>query len=68
MENTIKCEKLSFETFAEGQTVVNQANNIGRRYGKRKSANKVPKRVYKCPYCDFYHLTSQKHVKPQKRK
>jgi hypothetical protein len=55
--------KLSFETFAEAQKVVNTASRQkhhythGRRVNRRQ--NKKPKRVYKCLECGKYHLTSQ---------
>ncbi len=59
------CEKLSFESFDEAQKVVNKANKGNRHYinGKRVShrQTKKPKRVYKCPECCLYHLTSQKN-------
>jgi len=54
------CGKVSFDTFFEAQKVLNRLGNIGRVYGKtkRRHATKKPKRVYKCPDCGKYHLTS----------
>ena len=60
------CDKLSFDTFFEGQKVVNHAVNIGRRKN-RHLATKMPKRVYKCPDCGKYHLTSKKKENKIKR-
>ncbi|MDD4972476.1 MAG: hypothetical protein PHT07_23850 [Paludibacter sp.] len=60
------CEKLSFDTFFEGQKVVNNATNIGRRQNRHR-ATRVPKRVYKCPDCGKYHLTSKKKENKTKR-
>jgi hypothetical protein len=55
------CGKVAFETFYQAQKVLNRFGNIGRVYGKtkRNHATKKPKRVYKCPDCGKYHLTSQ---------
>jgi hypothetical protein len=55
------CGKVAFDTFFEAQKVLNRFGNIGRVYGKtkRRHATKKPKRVYKCPDCGKYHLTSQ---------
>jgi hypothetical protein len=61
------CEKLSYESFAEAQKVVNMANNSKRKYidGRRvnRNQNKKPKRAYKCEKCGLYHMTSQKNKK-----
>jgi hypothetical protein len=56
------CGKTSFDTFEQAQKVVNSFSKKGRAYGKsqRRMATKKPKRVYKCPYCGNYHLTSKK--------
>ena len=56
------CEKLNFETFAEAQKVVNKALSFGRTTIRRLNQKK-PKRVYHCPDCGMYHLTSQKKKK-----
>lgn len=56
----MSCDKLSFDTYSEAQTVINKANTWGRVTGKRRLQNKKPKRVYKCPDCGKYHLTSKK--------
>jgi len=55
------CGKVAFDTFFEAQKVLNRFGSIGRVYGKtkRRLATKKPKRVYKCPHCGKYHLTSQ---------
>jgi hypothetical protein len=57
----INCGKVAFDTFFEAQKVLNRLGSIGRVYGKtkRRLATKKPKRVYKCPDCGKYHLTSQ---------
>jgi hypothetical protein len=55
------CGKVTFDTFFDAKKVLNKLGNIGRAYGKtkRRLATKKPKRVYKCPNCGKYHLTSQ---------
>lgn len=52
------CDKLSFDTYFEGQKVVSNAKIV--RTKNRRRATKHPKRVYKCPDCGKYHLTSKK--------
>jgi len=59
------CDKLEFDSFFEGQKVVNVAQRIGRRTNRHR-ATKHPKRVYKCPDCGKYHLTSKKKVNKTK--
>lgn len=56
------CGKTTFETFDAAQKVINSFASKGRAYGKskRRFATKKPKRVYKCPDCGKYHLTSKK--------
>jgi hypothetical protein len=58
------CEKLSFDTYAEAQHIVNIAHNQNKRtmYGKRRinrRQKQKPRRVYKCETCGKYHLTSK---------
>lgn len=55
------CEKNTYKSYAEAQTVVNKANKQGRAYSPKAKHNRkpVPKRVYKCELCGLYHLTSQ---------
>lgn len=60
------CEKLSFDSFSEGQKVVNKALSWGRG-NRRRQNSKKPKRVYKCPECGMYHLTSKKKLNKTKR-
>lgn len=59
------CEKIGYNTYAEAKKVVNNAQKIG-RVKHRNLSNKRPKRVYKCPLCGLYHLTSKK--RPNKTK
>lgn len=50
------CEKEQY-TKKQAQTVLNQMRNnpkIARGIPKR------PERVYRCPNCNYYHLTSKK--------
>ena len=58
------CGKVTFDSFFDAKKVLNRLGNIGRAYGKtkRRLATKKPKRVYKCPFCGKYHLTSQKKI------
>jgi len=60
------CDKLSFDTFFEGQKVVNSAMSMGRRKNRHR-ATKKPKRVYFCSDCGKYHLTSKKKENKTKR-
>jgi len=60
------CEKLSFDSFYDGQKVVNVATSIGRKQNRHR-ATKKPKRVYLCPECGKYHLTSKKKENKTKR-
>lgn len=57
----MECNKITFSSYKEAQTVVNNAHKHkyirGKRINKKKS--KIPQRVYKCNFCGFYHLTSQ---------
>lgn len=57
------CDKTTYETFAEAQTVVNKAENGNRFYkhGKRYNHRQTykPKRAYRCERCGKYHLTSR---------
>lgn len=58
------CNKIGYETFEEAKHVVNYANKMGRKRQKQRRLQcKKPKRVYKCPECGLYHLTSQNKVK-----
>jgi hypothetical protein len=56
------CGKVTFDSFFDAKKVLDRLGGIGRVYGKtrRRLATKKPKRVYKCPTCGKYHLTSQK--------
>ena len=53
------CDKRTYDSFSEAQTVVNSASKVGRKYKNRRFATKKPKRVYKCENCGKYHLTSK---------
>lgn len=58
------CEKISFDSFLEAQKVVNHAQG---RKNNRRRAQKVPKRVYRCPDCGKFHLTSKKNKEHKRR-
>jgi rubrerythrin len=47
----MKCRKISYAT-------VLSAKDHLQWIGKRSKRKKVPDRVYKCPDCGYYHLTS----------
>lgn len=36
-------------------------NRLRRRQNRRPCTNKIPSRVYQCPHCNRFHLTSKKH-------
>jgi hypothetical protein len=57
------CGKVTYDSFFDAKKVLSRFVNIGRAYGKtkRRLATKKPKRIYKCPACGKYHLTSQKN-------
>jgi len=54
-------EKIKYESFYEAKKVLNAASKIGRVYGKskRRLTTYKPKRVYRCQFCGYYHLTSK---------
>jgi len=58
------CEKISYNTFFEAQSVINHAKGIGRRKNRHR-ASYIPKRAYKCPDCGKIHLTSKKKKHPK---
>jgi len=53
-------DKVAFDTYYAAERVL-KTHQKGRVYGKskRKFATKNLKRVYKCPECKKYHLTSK---------
>ena len=56
----IRCEstgKISY-TEREARAALNGARHRGNR------AKRIPKRMYPCEKCGYYHLTSQKSEKP----
>jgi hypothetical protein len=55
------CCKVTLDKILTLKKVLNRFWNIGRVFGKtkRRPATKKPKRVFKCPDCGNYHLTSQ---------
>jgi hypothetical protein len=53
----MSCEKAKFRTKADAVKRVKEINSLGDEYRR-------PKRVYKCPICRAYHLTS----KPKRKK
>jgi len=54
------CEKITYDSFFDAQTVVNKAAKFGRNSSRiRRLKNKIPKRVYRCEECGKYHLTSK---------
>ena len=57
MSKEMSCEKAKFRTKADAVKRVKEINSLGDEYRR-------PKRVYKCPICRAYHLTS----KPKRKK
>ena len=58
-----KTGKQIYTTKKDAQTVVNGA----RVKHWENQAKKIPKRVYKCPFCDYYHLTKEIPENERKR-
>jgi hypothetical protein len=52
-------DKNEYSTYYEAQKVLSILKPH-RVFGKRRRAHKMPKRIYKCPHCGKYHLTSKK--------
>jgi len=58
----MSCGKQTYPTYYAAQKVLSRAKKNYGRYGKqrRRQAKVRPERVYHCPECGKYHLTSQK--------
>ncbi len=62
------CNKLTYNSYKEAQTIVNQAKKHiytdgGTRKNRRKS--KIPKRCYRYSDCGGWHLTSMSHYRDE---
>lgn len=58
MENA--CNKRTFASFRDAQTIINIAHKHSYSKGKRvnRKRKKIPVRSYKCESCGGWHLTS----------
>ena len=57
------CEgKSAFKSRQTAERVA-RAMNAPRRAQNRRQTGHAPARVYRCPYCDEYHITGRKSVK-----
>lgn len=59
-ERKPRCKKTGKAIF-DKKTAISQRNWLEKKGKNRKSVGQL--RIYQCPFCDWWHLTSRKHEK-----
>lgn len=59
-----KCGKVGYSGHGEASRVVSAAKKFGNR---AHPCSKIPQRVYRCPECGMWHITSKKKKKGRRK-